>query len=115
MTPVEAIFWLLGALVVYTYVGYPLILLAFGSRPIRRVGGSDRTPSVTVILAARNEQGVLERRLSELMSLVRSSGCTGEVIVVSDGSSDGTASLARQVLGTEGRVIELPRSGGKAA
>jgi biofilm PGA synthesis N-glycosyltransferase PgaC len=116
MNPLEALFWFLAAFVVYTYAGYPLLLLALGRagrRPAQAAGPF--TGSVSVILAAHNEGKVIRRRVAELAELVQARGGAGEVIVVSDGSTDGTPGLARAGAGADVRVIELPTSRGKAA
>src|SRR5262245_19688035 len=92
----EICFWCLAAFVVYTYVGYPLLLLLatrLRARPVRR--GGDQLPSVSVVLAVHNEEQNIVRRLKELIELIEITGVRGEVIVVSDGSQDGTAALAR--------------------
>jgi biofilm PGA synthesis N-glycosyltransferase PgaC len=115
---VEVGFWVCAGLVVYTYAAYPLLIqLVAKVRPwtVRRArfGGS-----VSVVVAAFNEQGSIHGRTRELAELVRASGLSGEVIVVSDGSTDGTAELARSAgagFGEMVRVIELPKNAGKAS
>jgi cellulose synthase/poly-beta-1,6-N-acetylglucosamine synthase-like glycosyltransferase len=70
---------------------------------------------VSIVVAAHNEEGSVGRRLCELTQLLSSSGRDGEIILVSDGSTDGTAEAAREHAGGPVRVIELPRHVGKAA
>ncbi len=122
----EAIFWLSAACVFYTYVAYPLIVAAaVRLRPaasIRRLSVPD-TP-VTVVLAAYNEECFIGPRVRELARLVAARPAGGEVIVISDGSTDRTAEAA-QTAATEAkletgavvpvRVIALPTNVGKAA
>jgi cellulose synthase/poly-beta-1,6-N-acetylglucosamine synthase-like glycosyltransferase len=117
MSLLEIIFWSCAAVVAYTYAGYPLILACvarFCKRPPRRVAG--HKPSVSVIVAAHNEVANIDRRLAELTGLLTAAGVTGEVIVVSDGSTDGTAVIAR-ARSKEGRirVVEIREHVGKAA
>jgi cellulose synthase/poly-beta-1,6-N-acetylglucosamine synthase-like glycosyltransferase len=90
----EVVFWLAAALIVYTHVGYPLLLFALSrlKPPQRFPDGA--APSVSVIVAARNEEDVIAKRLQNLRAL-RYEGRL-EVIVVSDGSTDATAERARQ-------------------
>src|SRR5262249_50255414 len=56
--------------VVYTYVGYPLILwiLTRRHRP-PRVGGAATLPSVSVIVAARNEADKIRRKIEHTLAL----------------------------------------------
>jgi cellulose synthase/poly-beta-1,6-N-acetylglucosamine synthase-like glycosyltransferase len=103
-------------LVLYTYVGYPLLLL-IASRLWRKpvVRSREFSCSVSVVLAVRNEENNIGRRLNELVELVRSSGIRGEIVVVSDGSSDKTSAIADSINREMVRVIDLPVNEGKAA
>ena len=65
-------------------------------------------PSVAAIIPARNEAATV----AAVVASAASSGLFFEVIVVSDGSTDATAAVARR---TGADVLELPRSGGKGA
>ncbi|HEV3080289.1 MAG TPA: glycosyltransferase family 2 protein [Gemmataceae bacterium] len=112
----EICFWMSAALVIYTYLGYPIILSTL-ARTRRRgvVHTKTSLPSVSVVLAAYNERSVIGRRLEELTKLVSLTGVKGEVILVSDGSTDGTAEVARQRAPGSVVVLDLPRNRGKAA
>jgi poly-beta-1,6-N-acetyl-D-glucosamine synthase len=91
------LFWVSAACVVYTYVGYPL-LLALAARlrpaPRSRVLLAHDLP-VSVVLAAHNEESRIGARIRELVQLVAARPACGEVIVVSDGSTDRTVALAQ--------------------
>lgn len=113
MCTAEMVFWGCALLVLYPYALYPLLiwLLArlFG-RPVRR--GSPRGRSVSFVVCAHNEEGRVERRLMELLALLEETGIPGEVILVSDGSTDRTCQLARAFPGV--RLVELAQKVGKA-
>lgn len=114
MYSLEIFFWAFAAVVAYTYVGYPLLLalwVRFRGRPVAR---GPFAGSVSVVLAARNEEGNVVQRLRELTGLVRATGRPGEVILVSDGSTDRTAELARSLGDPLVRVLELADNRGKA-
>lgn len=115
MTPSELCFWLLVACVAYPYVIYPMLLLvAARFHPRRRQEYGPVSSSFSLVIAAHNEEAVIERRLRELITLVHASGRRGEVILVSDGSTDATVSLARPFMKEGIRILELPVNRGKA-
>ncbi len=112
----EATFWACVACIAYPCAVYPLVLAAVArwrGRPIRAASGV--RPSVSIILVARDESTAIGRRVREFAGLIAASGLRGEVIVVSDGSTDGTAQAARAAGVGITRVIELPTNVGKAA
>ena len=69
MIAAKVLFWSsLGALA-WTQLGYPLFAAALArvrSRPVRK---SEFTPSVSLIVAAHDEEDVIERRLENLLTL----------------------------------------------
>lgn len=87
----KLLFWLSAAVVGYTYVGYLAWLwLAsqFCSRPLRT---HPYSPSVTIIIAARNEARTLPAKIANLRRLRYDAGL--QIIIVSDGSSDGSEQI----------------------
>ena len=97
MTLLEAVFWLSAACVFYTYIGYPLIL-AVAARlwPCGTTNrGKPPVVPVSVVVVAFNEEACIGRRVRELAWLLASRPAGGEVIVVSDGSTDRTAEVAQ--------------------
>jgi biofilm PGA synthesis N-glycosyltransferase PgaC len=115
MSGLEILFWVCAACVVYTYVAYPLCLAVLARQRAPSPKRGRFIGSVSIVIAARNEEGNIVRRLSELAELVRGTGRPGEVILVSDGSTDRTAELARELGEPLVRVLELSRHLGKAA
>ena len=88
-------FWTLLALVAFAYAGYPL-LLAVAVRLVRRQAKADDvTPSVTLLVPAYNEEHALGAKLDSCMALDYPRDRL-QVIVLSDGSTDDTATIAAQ-------------------
>jgi cellulose synthase/poly-beta-1,6-N-acetylglucosamine synthase-like glycosyltransferase len=117
MSVTEIIFAIALLWVAYTYVGYPLLLwLRAGAwRRLHRVD-PDYRASVSIVIAARNEEDAIARRIKELSRLIRSSQLDGEIVLVSDGSTDHTASAASGAAeDVPVRVIVLKENLGKAA
>ncbi len=104
------VFWVSFLLVEHAYFGYPLALFLLGRE--RAILKQPATPKVSILMAVRNEEARLEAKLDNLRRLDYPRHLT-EVIVVSDGSTDRTASiLERAVPGV--LPILLSESGGKA-
>src|SRR5438445_714217 len=102
-------------LVVYSYLLYPALVLLLGwvrrrPKPLRQWAPR----SISVVIAAYNEESSIGRRLQELTDLLAKCSLDGEIIVVSDGSTDGTAGIARSFTNATVRVVEVPTNGGKA-
>lgn len=112
----EYVFWITLAAVAYSYFGYPLMLMVMESLSPRAVcPGSDRlTPSVTIIVPAYNEATVIGRKLENLLSLDYPQDSL-QIIVVSDGSTDGTDTLVEQTAGRSNlMLIRVNERRGKA-
>ncbi|HKO26865.1 MAG TPA: glycosyltransferase [Solirubrobacteraceae bacterium] len=111
MTALEVVFWVSAALLLYTQLGYPLLLAALaGARGPARFAwpGDQPLPSVSVIVAAYAEEAVIGERVANLRAVAFPKGRL-EVIVACDGSPDQTAQRAREA-GAD-LVLELPRGG----
>jgi len=110
------LFWGGVLVVAYAYVGY-LGWLWLRSRlrplPVRR---EECFPKVSVVMVVRNEESVLERKLANLASLDYPADKL-EIVVVSDGSTDGTTRILTEKNRQDGRfhVIISPEARGKAS
>jgi poly-beta-1,6-N-acetyl-D-glucosamine synthase len=86
------VFWIAAAVVGYAYLGYPLwlwIRSKWSPRPVRR-GAVE--PNVTAVMVVRNEEAVIARKVENLLALDYPAEKL-EIVVVSDGSTDGTAAI----------------------
>jgi cellulose synthase/poly-beta-1,6-N-acetylglucosamine synthase-like glycosyltransferase len=112
----KVLFWAsLGALV-WTQIGYPLfaaLLAHVRGRPVRK---GEFLPRVTVIVAAHNEETVIERRLQNLLAQDYPAELF-EIVVASDASTDETDARVEALAAREPRVrlIRCPRGGKVAA
>ena len=128
-TALEIVFWVSGALIVWTQLGYALALaltarvlrpapLSARARPQRSPGRggadlesfhpSDELRSVSLIVAAHDEQEVIAAKVANGLALEYPRELL-ELIVVCDGCTDSTAERAREA-GAD-LVLELPRGG----
>ena len=107
-------FWGATATIIYTLVVFPMVTLARAVLQPRTYRTADITPSVSVVLAARNEAGVIEEKIANLAAVDYPAECL-QVVVASDGSDDETVPLARERAGENVVVLDLPRVGKAAA
>ena len=116
MVVLEIVFWLCAGLIGWTHAAYPLVVaLAARVRP-RPPRSSAVLPRVTVIVAAYNEEAVIERRIENLLALDYPPEKL-RIVVASDASSDRTDELVAAAAAREPRVALLvcPRGGKIAA
>jgi cellulose synthase/poly-beta-1,6-N-acetylglucosamine synthase-like glycosyltransferase len=106
------VFWICIALVLYTYALYPLLvrLLARGRGCTPRVGTA--LPPLTVVIAAHDEAARIEARVHDVLAQDYPAENL-HVIVVDDGSQDGTAEAAA-IDDPRVRVLKLEHNQGKA-
>jgi len=103
------------ALLLWSWVGYPILIARLARRAPFSVGASGATPSVDVLVAAFDEEAVIGRRVANVLgqeyagSLSLSLGC--------DGCRDATAERARAAAGADPRVrvTEFAERRGKAS
>jgi glycosyltransferase involved in cell wall biosynthesis len=98
------VFWVAFAGAWYAYIGYPLLLLAWravAARPVRRDPGA--RPPVSLVLPVYNEARHIADRLRELGSLDYPADRI-ELIVVSDGSDDGSDEIVRAAAAHDPRI-----------
>jgi cellulose synthase/poly-beta-1,6-N-acetylglucosamine synthase-like glycosyltransferase len=108
---VKALFWgSLGALA-WTHGAYPAAAGLLARARERRVREEDVEPTVSVIVAAYDEEAVIERRVRNLLALDYPRDKL-EIVVTSDASTDRTEELAEAA---GARVIRNPRGGKVAA
>lgn len=108
----EAIFWTMVAVVFYTYAGYSLTILLlaqFFRRPIRR---APIEPRLTYLITAYNEERNIRAKLDQVLSLDYPQDKL-EVIVASDGSTDGTDGIVRRFAGRGVRLVRVEGRVGK--
>lgn len=92
-------FWVLIAIVFYTYLGYGALVIVLGwlKKLLEKKPGflpcADEPP-VTLIIAAFNEEAWLKRKIENSLRLDYPAGRL-KVIVITDGSNDGSARIMK--------------------
>lgn len=108
----KILFWVSALIVLYVYAGYPCLAAVWARladrQPRKMPFGTGRWPSVSIIIAARNEARRLPARVTNLLE--QEYPGEREIIVVSDGSLDAPGA-ALAPFGSAVRLIELPPGG----
>ena len=109
----QILFWVGVFLAFYSYLLYP-VLLMFLQRPTRAQPAAAGTtaPTVTVIVAARNEQGRIREKLQNTLALDYPSDAF-DVLVASDASTDATDSIVASFADRNVRLVRSPENKGK--
>jgi cellulose synthase/poly-beta-1,6-N-acetylglucosamine synthase-like glycosyltransferase len=113
----EVAYWTCLAIGLYPYAGYPLcvaLLRVIRPRPVRQ---APILPRTTVVIAAHNEVAYIEATVRNKLNQDYPRELL-DVIVVSDGSVDGTDEVLRQLAYQDARltfVRQEPRAGKTAA
>jgi cellulose synthase/poly-beta-1,6-N-acetylglucosamine synthase-like glycosyltransferase len=122
--------WLSLALVAFSYVGYPLVLVVWtgvrealdalrflGSAGDRRAPPAAEDvgwPRVTVVVSAFDEEGCIRAKVENCLALDYPPERL-EIVIGCDGCGDRTAEIARAAGGARVRVLELAPRAGKAS
>jgi cellulose synthase/poly-beta-1,6-N-acetylglucosamine synthase-like glycosyltransferase len=109
---VKIIFWASLAGILYTYMGYPMLMWLLARFRRHAWKTASITPSVSIVLAVRNGIEMLPRKIQHLLDLDYPN--LTEIIIVSDGSTDGTAALLSRQSSKRIKAIVLDEHGGKA-
>lgn len=104
------LFWGALSLIVYTYIGFPIILVLRALIRPRAIKRGAELPKVSMIVAAYNEASVIIQKLDNTFALDYPRTHL-EVVVASDGSDDGTDALVANYQAAGLRLLSLPRQG----
>lgn len=91
----STLFYILITLSIYSYVIYPLLLKLLKPFCDLETSSGDGTCSVTIIISAHNEAAVIGKKIENSLALEYPDSKL-EIIVVSDGSTDGTDQIVSQ-------------------
>jgi cellulose synthase/poly-beta-1,6-N-acetylglucosamine synthase-like glycosyltransferase len=107
------LFWTMAGLLLYVYVGYPLLLVAIrmvgGARPVTK---GDGRPPATLVVSAYNEAEVIGEKLANCLALDYPADRL-QVLVVSDASTDGTDDIVRASRDPRVSLLRIPVRSGK--
>lgn len=111
------LFWICAGVVLYAYVAYPLLIFALARVFGRGADVSDlddeALPTVSLLIAAHNEEAVIGERIENALALDYPAEKL-DIVVASDGSTDATAEIARHYAKRGVRLLDSHPRQGKA-
>jgi cellulose synthase/poly-beta-1,6-N-acetylglucosamine synthase-like glycosyltransferase len=112
----EILFWASLGAILSAHVGYPVFAALLAAVYGKQIAKDDITPSAAVVVAAHNEEAVIGRVVESLLAQDYPADRL-EVVVASDGSTDGTDARIEELAGRDRRVrlVRCPRGGKVAA
>jgi cellulose synthase/poly-beta-1,6-N-acetylglucosamine synthase-like glycosyltransferase len=115
---VATILWTCLALILFSYAIYPLLIWCLSRWFARRVVPTEFEqkdwPSVSLLIAAYNEEDVIEERVRNALEMDYPRDRL-EIVIALDGCSDGTASIVRRYQSQGVRLLDFPERRGKSA
>ena len=117
------IFWISIALILYTYLGYPLLLsllTLISTKPEwaleknEAARKNNELPTVTLLIAAYNEANIIAAKLTNSLQLDYPRSRL-EIIVTADGSDDHTPAVVKRFADQGVKLLYQPGRAGKMA
>ena len=104
------LFWTALFVIGYTLILFPLCVVVRAVLLSKRCEANDITPSLSVIVAAYNEDKHIAQRIRNLLDCDYPPEHL-EIIVASDGSTDATAKIVSELDVANVKLLDLPRGG----
>lgn len=117
MRGLEIVFWFCIAIIIYTYIGYGIIVWFINkikglfSNKLSKTSTSELLPETALIIAAYNEEDYIEEKIKNTLELNYPSDKL-KVYFITDGSSDNTPAIVARYPGIT--LFHQPERKGKA-
>lgn len=101
----ETLFWISFCMLMYTYLGYPIILIiiVFINKAIsgkKQLTASETSKTVSLIVTAYNEEKIIEGKIRNSLELDYPSFLL-KIIFITDGSDDDTPAIIQRFPGIQ--------------
>jgi cellulose synthase/poly-beta-1,6-N-acetylglucosamine synthase-like glycosyltransferase len=110
----QGVFWVCACVIVYVYAGYPWLVKTLAKYVGNPVARAPIRPTITVVIAAYNEERGIRVKLDNVTRLDYPSDLV-DVIVTSDASSDGTDAIVMAYDPSRVRLLRVEGRRGKTA
>jgi cellulose synthase/poly-beta-1,6-N-acetylglucosamine synthase-like glycosyltransferase len=112
----ELVFWCSTGALTWVYAGYPMVVGAVARLSPVRLRPTGLAPELSIAIAVHDEATHIAERIADVFGQERSGARIREVLVGSDGSTDETDTIIRDLSRTEPRLRLLALSrGGQTA
>jgi len=112
---IEVLFWIFILIITYVYFCYPFLLFILSKlRHASTIHKVEITPTVSLIVAAYNEEKVIGRKIENSLELNYPRDNL-EIIIASDGSTDTTNEIVKQYADQGVKLVALETIQGKSA
>lgn len=108
----QIVFWAAAIALFYVYVGYPALLCLIAPLRRNRQPKPGYTPKISILIAASNEETSIGQKLEQTLQL-KYPPDKMEVLVLSDGSQDGTDQIVSVFTDPRVRLVRIPERRGK--
>ena len=108
------LFWISLSAIVYMFVGYPVALAVWSAVRPRPWQQQPCEPTVSIVISAYNEAASMAAKIQSLLSLDYPADRV-EILVGSDGSTDGTTEHLLSISDPRVHVFNFPQRRGKPA
>ncbi|MBV9241750.1 MAG: glycosyltransferase family 2 protein [Acidobacteria bacterium] len=113
-TAEQFVFWTCVWLLAYVYVGYPLLVWLVSKLRPKPVKRGNIEPNVTVLITAFNEEAAIRHKLENTLAIDYPQEKL-EILVASDGSTDGTDNIVRSYQDRGVKLLRVEGRQGKTA
>ena len=113
-TLIALLFWMAFVVIFYTYFGYPLLIWIISSFIPKSEFSKHQTPYVTLLIAAYNEETVIEDKLINSLSIDYPKEKL-QILVITDGTTDQTPAIVKKYADLGIELLHQPERRGKMA
>lgn len=114
MVVLVSLFWVAVGVILYTFLGYPVLIAAAARWRAHPAHRAEITPALSLVIPAFNEAAVIDRKLENSLHLDYPAERL-EIAVITDGSNDETVDRVAVYLDRGVRLYHQPERRGKAA
>ena len=111
---IASFFWISLGSILYTYFGYPFLVFLLAKLVHKSENYPAYQPSVTLLIAAYNEEGVIEDKIKNSLAIAYPKDLL-QILIVTDGSTDKTPEIVKRYAGEGIELLHQPERQGKMA